>query len=115
MKKNKNIIHNIDKTHSEYINEFETNENEIIPSLIKKRDILKSNIKKLKNSQIDEVMNLKDQINEINQEIKTLKSKKRYDTIIYLDVIEHIKNDKAEIMNALSHLKKNGILSYFYK
>ena len=41
---------------------------------------------------------------------KTLKSKKRYDTIIYLDVIEHIKNDKAEIMNALSHLKKNGIL-----
>ena len=48
MKKNKNIIHNIDKTHSEYINEFETNENEIIPSLIKKRDLLKNNIKKIK-------------------------------------------------------------------
>ena len=41
---------------------------------------------------------------------KTLKSKKKYNTIIYLDVIEHIKKDKAEIINALNHLKKNGIL-----
>ncbi len=41
---------------------------------------------------------------------RTLKSKIKYNTIIYLDVIEHIKKDKAEIINALNHLKKNGIL-----
>ena len=41
---------------------------------------------------------------------KTLKSKKTYKTIIYLDVIEHIKKDKSEIINALNHLKKNGTL-----
>ena len=41
---------------------------------------------------------------------KTLKSKKKYDTIIYLDVIEHIEKDKDEIINALGHLKKNGML-----
>ena len=86
MKKNKNIIHNIDKTHSEYINEFETNENEIIPSLIKKRDILKSNIKKLKNSQIDEVMNLKYNVLDY------------YKSILSLDKIDLVENPQKIII-----------------
>ena len=86
MKKNKNIIHNIDKTHSEYINEFETNENEIIPSLIKKRDLLKSNIKKLKNSQIDEVMNLKYNVLDY------------YKSILSLDKIDLVENPQKIII-----------------
>ena len=36
--------------------------------------------------------------------------KKKYDTIIYLDVIEHIKKDKEEVKKALGLLKKNGKL-----
>ena len=36
--------------------------------------------------------------------------KKKYDTIIYLDVIEHIKKDKDEVIKALKLLKKNGKL-----
>ena len=36
--------------------------------------------------------------------------KKKFDTIIYLHVLEHIKNDKAEIKFALKKLKKNGFL-----
>ena len=36
--------------------------------------------------------------------------KKKYNTILYLDVIEHIKEDKKEIIKALSLLKKNGNL-----
>ena len=36
--------------------------------------------------------------------------KKKFDTIIYLHVLEHIKNDKSEIKFALKKLKKNGIL-----
>lgn len=41
---------------------------------------------------------------------KTLNTKKKYDTIIYLDVIEHIKQDKKEVKKALNNLKKNGVL-----
>lgn len=36
--------------------------------------------------------------------------KEYYDSILYLDVLEHIKNDKAEIMKALKSLKKKGFL-----
>ena len=36
--------------------------------------------------------------------------KKKYDTIVYLDVLEHIKKDKEEINKALKLLKKNGKL-----
>lgn len=34
----------------------------------------------------------------------------KYDTILYLDVLEHIKDDKKEILKAYSKLKKNGYL-----
>ena len=36
--------------------------------------------------------------------------KNSYDTIIYLDVIEHIKNYENELINAYKSLKKNGNL-----
>jgi len=36
--------------------------------------------------------------------------KNAYDTIIYLDVIEHIKNYENELINAYKSLKKNGNL-----
>ena len=36
--------------------------------------------------------------------------KKKYDTIVYLDVLEHIKKDKEEVKKALGLLKKNGKL-----
>jgi hypothetical protein len=41
---------------------------------------------------------------------KILGGKKKYDTIVYLDVIEHIKKDKKEILTALRLLKKGGNL-----
>ena len=36
--------------------------------------------------------------------------KEKYDTIIYLDVLEHIKDDKKEFINAFNSLKKEGHL-----
>lgn len=36
--------------------------------------------------------------------------KKKFDTILYLDVLEHITNDQAELTNAYKTLKKNGHL-----
>jgi hypothetical protein len=38
------------------------------------------------------------------------KSKKKYDAVLYLDVLEHIKEDKKEINKALASLKKGGYL-----
>jgi hypothetical protein len=38
------------------------------------------------------------------------KSINKYNTIIYLDVLEHIKNDSKEILDAYNSLKKNGYL-----
>tara|TARA_Y100000996_G_scaffold414894_1_gene407269 strand:+ start:3860 stop:4543 length:684 start_codon:yes stop_codon:yes gene_type:complete len=54
--------------------------------------------KKIKNSKIKT----------LNKKFKTNKNK--FDTIMYLDVLEHIKNDKKEIDMALKSLKKNGNL-----
>lgn len=36
--------------------------------------------------------------------------KKKFDTILYLDVLEHINDHEQEIINALRKLKKNGYL-----
>ena len=36
--------------------------------------------------------------------------KSKYDTIIYLDVLEHIRDDEKEILSAYKRLKKNGNL-----
>ena len=54
---------------------------------------------------------LKEKFNKINiidYEVKELKNK--FDTIIYIDVLEHIKNDKEELLYAKKHLNKNGNL-----
>ena len=41
---------------------------------------------------------------------KVFSGNKKYDSILYLDVIEHIKDDKKEILKALKLLKKRGHL-----
>lgn len=39
-----------------------------------------------------------------------LNPKEKFDNIIYIDVLEHIKDDKSEIKNVYSHLKEGGFL-----
>tara|TARA_B110000027_G_scaffold21144_1_gene22499 strand:- start:2095 stop:2790 length:696 start_codon:yes stop_codon:yes gene_type:complete len=41
---------------------------------------------------------------------KFLLQKEKYDSILYLDVLEHIKKDKEEILKAFKSIKKNGYL-----
>jgi hypothetical protein len=41
---------------------------------------------------------------------KFFTKKNKYDSILYLDVLEHIKDDKKEIIKALKSIKKNGYL-----
>ena len=57
-------------------------------------------------------LNLKKRFKQKNIRIfnKRFNSNIKYDTILYLDVIEHIKNDFQEIKKAFKALKKNGYL-----
>ncbi|MGB3403680.1 MAG: class I SAM-dependent methyltransferase [Microcoleaceae cyanobacterium] len=42
--------------------------------------------------------------------IEDIQTQTSFDTIIYLDVLEHIEADKKEVLNAAKHLKNNGSL-----
>jgi SAM-dependent methyltransferase len=46
----------------------------------------------------------------INGTLSALNSESKFDTIIYIDVLEHIKNDKEEVLNASNKLAKEGHL-----
>lgn len=46
----------------------------------------------------------------LNQYLEDLSTDKKFDTIIYIDVIEHIKDDSSELSKAKSHLKEGGLL-----
>jgi SAM-dependent methyltransferase len=42
--------------------------------------------------------------------VTDLQPQENFDTIIYIDVLEHIENDRAELKLSLSHLKPGGFL-----
>lgn len=46
----------------------------------------------------------------INGTIKNLTQHDLFDTILYIDVLEHIKNDRIELEYAKKHLKPEGVL-----
>lgn len=42
--------------------------------------------------------------------IEALPTHERFDTILYIDVLEHIEDDRAELLRAAAHLKPEGYL-----
>lgn len=42
--------------------------------------------------------------------VSDLQPQENFDTIVYIDVLEHIENDRAELKLSLSHLKPGGFL-----
>lgn len=42
--------------------------------------------------------------------ISTIENRPQFDTILYIDVLEHIENDKAEVEDAISRLSTKGYL-----
>jgi len=110
--KKKNIIHNIDTCHSNFLNEFDIDDEKIIPKLIEKKNQLKDNICKLHDHQVDEYMTIKDEIKSINDEIKNLKFKKKK---YYLDNAEHLFNyfeEKKNISNG--EVQNVNVLNSFF-
>jgi SAM-dependent methyltransferase len=49
-------------------------------------------------------------INVITGTLKNVALNNRYDTIIYIDVLEHIRDDRTEVNNAIELLKEHGKL-----
>lgn len=82
----KKYLTTLDGKHSEYLNEFMTDENNLIPSLKKERRICKKRIQN-KNLDIEEIMELNDRIIEINETLSELKRKKNN---YYLDNSKYI-------------------------
>ena len=59
---------------------------------------------------INEVAKRDSDINFINGTINDLSSNQKFDTIIYIDVLEHIEEDSKEVINSYNLLKDGGEL-----
>jgi len=66
----------IDGKHREFLNEFDKDENEEIPKLIEKKEILKKKLEK-SNSSLEEQLDMIDQLKNLKMEIKNMKNKKK--------------------------------------
>ena len=42
--------------------------------------------------------------------LPAIKAQEKFDAILYIDVLEHIKEDAAELVQAAQHLKTNGVI-----
>ena len=113
MKKHEKTIHSIDKTHGQFLEEFINDEENVIPKLKDTKEELKRKARKLKDYQIDEFMNIKDQISTINDEIKSLKMKKKK---YFLDNSKPLFNYFEDKKNISSGENKNvNVLNSFFK
>jgi len=66
----------LDGKHNEFVNEFNNNELFTIPQLKAEKKHLKEELANTFNLSIDQIMEKKDRIKEINENIKKLKEKK---------------------------------------
>ena len=87
----------IDEKHTEMLNQFYENENEIIPKLLEEKTQLKSMISNLKEHEIDAYMDIRDKIHNINSQVKELK--------------QQIENLKSRLISQLPYYL-NAVIKY---
>ena len=107
----------LDGKHKDFINEFLHNEVELIPNLKKERAQLKLKIETNNIFSIEQIMEFKDRINEINDTVKELKYKKEK---YYLDnskyIFEYFENKKnIDNVDDKPIVSKNQKLFNFFK
>ena len=114
----------LDGKHKEFINEFDKNEFDTIPKLKQEKTDLKKDIELLDKTNIDQIMDMKDRIKEIDETIKELKGKKNN---YFLDnskfIFEYFENKKninnidtsSNSSTNKSVSSKNQILFNFFK
>jgi len=118
IKINKKSSTTLDGKHNEFITQFDMDEKSKIPKLKKERKSMRLQLEEnetTKTLTIEQVMDIKDKINEITQEIKELKSKK---TEYLLDnskyIFDYFEN-KKNISSGVETTNKNNILNSFFK
>jgi hypothetical protein len=114
----------LDGKHKEFLNEFDKNEFDTIPKLKQERGLLNQQIEHLDKSNIEQIMDTKDRIKEINILIKELKDKKNN---YFLDnskfIFEYFENKKnitnidpnSTSTSSKPSSSKNQLLFNFFK
>jgi len=120
IKVNKKSIVTLDGKHNEFINEFNKDEQDKIPKLKNERGEIINKLNENEETQklsIEQVLDLKDRVEEINEEIKNIKMKKKeyfLDNSRYIfDYFENKKNISNGVENA--NKSKSKILNSFFK
>ena len=120
---NKKSAVTLDTKHKEFINEFSKDENNRIPELKAERLQLKEKLDEPNSSlTIEQRLDIQDQVNEITNQIKTIKSKKKEyfldNSKFIFDYFENKKNISNGISTANACVesgKKSKILNSFFK
>ena len=124
IKINKKKSATLDGKHSEFVNEFNKDEHDRIPKLKIEREELKKKLFDNTNDQtfsIEQVLDQQDRINEINNEIKSTKSKKKdyflENSKYIFDYFENKKNISTSTTTGTTTNtgNKNKILDAFFK
>jgi hypothetical protein len=106
----------LDSKHKEYMNEFSKYEIDIIPKLKCEKNDLSEKMNQITN--IEQIMEIKDRIKEINEEIKNLKNKKNdYFLENSKYIFEYFENKKNinNLENNKNITSKNQMLFDFFK
>lgn len=104
----------IDEKHTEMLNQFHDIETTKVPSLIKERDYLKDVLKTLDETQIEKLMDIKDNIKNINLQIRFLKIQKKKYLLDNSKYIFQYFEDKKKISSGDNNKNVNK-LNFFFK
>jgi len=120
IKVNKKSIVTLDGKHNEFINEFNKDEQDKIPKLKDERGEIVNKLnenEETQNLSIEQILDLKDRVEEINEEIKNIRMKKKeyfLDNSKYIfDYFENKKNISNGVEN--TNKSKSIILNSFFK
>jgi hypothetical protein len=117
IKFNKKTAMTLDTKHNEFLNEFSKDENDRIPNLKLERQILKNKL--LKENSLEQKLEIEDNIYEITQKIKEIKSKKKEyfldNSKFIFDYFENKKNisDGNAIQTNINTTKTKLVNSFF--
>ena len=115
MSSQQRIIHTIDEKHTTMLDQFHKDSVETIPALQKEKETLKEDIRKLDPTNVDKIIEYKDKIKAIQQDINRIKmEKKKY----YLDNSKYIFDyfeQKKDINNIEKPSQHDEVIQSFFK
>ena len=103
----------IDEKHTELLNQFHNEETDIVPKLMKEIADLKKQAKTLKDSQIEEYMDIRDKILKLKLSIKTIKTQKKQYLLDNSKYIFNYFEQKKDISTGGGKQNVNVLNSFF--